>query len=449
MNMMINVYFETLGCFKNIEDSERAAGILNNDGYNIIEYPDEADVIIINTCGFIEDAKRESIDKILELSDYHELGKKIIVTGCLAQRYPEDLFNELSEVDAFLGVNDYENLPKIISDIISKAEDDSLSDETNRILSVSKETGILTGPRVPLIPRVSSFLKVSEGCSNRCTYCSIPAIRGDYRSVPFDAVLLDANTLAGEGAKELVLIAQDVSAYGMDFSDSCNLPKLLNSLSEIDSLVWLRLMYCYEERITEELIEIIAKNPKVCRYIDIPLQHISNPILKRMNRKSTTESIKRTIYSLRDKVPEIAIRTTFMTGFPGETEDDFEELYAFVEEEKFERLGVFAFSPEEGTPAFEMQDQVLKEIAEERRDAIMQLQMDVSLLNNKKLVGKKLKVLIEDMEDEGVYVGRSEFDAPEIDDSVIFNSERALNIGDFVDVKITDAMDYDIIGEVK
>ena len=449
---MNKVYFDTLGCFKNIEDSERAAGILKACGYSIIDDVNEADIIIVNTCGFIEDAKRESIDHILENAIYHDLGKIIIVTGCLTQRYPEELFNDFHEVDAILGVNDYENLPDIIERISSHShEETSVSNNSAkpRVMAVSNNNGILTGPREAFSSRASAFLKISEGCSNRCTYCAIPSIRGPFRSIPKDLVLEDANTLATEGTKELVLIAQDVSAYGMDFDNEPNLTSLLTDLSLIDSIEWLRLMYCYEERITEELVDLIASNPKICRYIDIPLQHVSDPILIRMNRHSTNERIRRTISNLRDKIPEIAIRTTLMTGFPGETDEDFEELYNFVEDHKFERLGVFAFSPEEGTPAFNMPDQVPKEIAEQRRDAIMQLQVDISLANNQKLVGKKLKVLVEEKEDDGTtYVGRSEFDAPEIDNSVIIGADKELKIGDFVDVIITDAMDYDIIGEV-
>jgi ribosomal protein S12 methylthiotransferase len=480
--MSVKAYIDTLGCFKNLEDSERAAGLIAERGVEICAEPSEADVIVVNTCGFVEDAKRESIDRIFELAAYN---KKLIVTGCLPQKYGEELFRDMPEVDAFLGVNDYDRLADIIFEITGAAgcvkspslrggeadeviqsqivnPNDAVTglpraygarNDSKRRLEISGSAGIMTGPRTALSPRYSAFLKVAEGCDNRCSYCAIPSIRGPYRSVPMDILVREARQLADEGAKELNLIAQDISAYGSDITgDSApTLAGLMENISIIDKIEWIRLLYCYEERITDELIQAIARNPKVCDYIDIPLQHINDGILKRMNRRRGREHIEKTLYNLRNAVPDIAVRTTFITGFPGETEADFEELYNFVEVQNFERLGVFAYSPEDGTPAADFDDQVPREIAEERRDALMRLQMDISLKNNRRLVGNTLKVLAEEREDEDLWSGRTEYDAPEIDNSVIFRSgAHAADItqGDFVKVKITEAMDYDLIGEI-
>jgi ribosomal protein S12 methylthiotransferase len=443
------VYIETLGCFKNFEDSERAAGLLAERGIDICDSPEDADVIIVNTCGFVEDAKRESLGRIFELAAICGIGaakKKLVVTGCLTQKYGEELFADMPEVDAFLGVNDYNKLPDIIL---------SLAGGIGRFMEISGRAGILTGPRRALSARYSAFLKVAEGCSNRCSYCAIPSIRGDYRSVPQDQIVREAARLAAEGAKELNLIAQDVSTYGSDLEPDpvsgggFTLAGLLGPLAKTDGIEWIRLLYCYEERITDELIAAIAKHEKICRYIDIPLQHISDSILRRMNRRGTREHIEGTLHRLRDAVPDIAVRTTFITGFPGETEADFEELYRFAEEQRFERLGVFAYSPEDGTPAAGFDDQIPREVAEARRDALMRLQMDISLEHNRRLVGRTLKILVEEREDEALWSGRTEYDAPEIDNAVIFSAGADVKPGDFVKVRVTDAMDYDIIGEME
>ncbi|MDR0852637.1 MAG: 30S ribosomal protein S12 methylthiotransferase RimO [Clostridiales Family XIII bacterium] len=460
---MTKIYIDTLGCFKNQEDSERAAGLLAEGGCCFTENEAEAEIIIVNTCGFIEDAKRESIDRILELLPLKENGAKLVVTGCLVQRYAAELAEELPEVDAFLGVNDYGTIAETVRILMER--DDTTRDgsdlshahvgtDQNRpglspmLCKVDGEAGLLTGPRKALTPRAVSYLKVAEGCSNRCAYCAIPAIRGPYRSVPMEDVLADAERLAGEGAKELVLIAQDVSAWGIDLYGEYRLPELLTALCRIDGPEWIRLMYCYEERITDKLIETIAHEDKICKYIDIPIQHCADSVLRRMNRRSTHASIEMTIKKLRDAVPDIAIRTTLMTGFPGETEEDFEELKDFVRMQRFERLGVFAFSPEEGTPAADMDDQISRETAEERRDSLMLLQMDISLENNRARVGRTLKTFTEEMEETGIYVGRTEFDAPEIDNQVLFTAPCPLAYGTFVQVRIEDAMDYDLVGAV-
>jgi ribosomal protein S12 methylthiotransferase len=480
---MDTIYIDTLGCFKNLEDSERAAGLLETAGYRIVDSPEAADVILVNTCGFIEDAKRESIERILQLAEWKEVGKHIIVSGCLAQRYAGELSEELPEIDTFIGVNDYENLPEILR-AMSRADEQKLRsalkepdseepDRSGRIMDGGRTAGnavifaqnssrqriythgaegVLTGPRRMLQDGPTAYLKVAEGCSNRCSYCAIPLIRGAYRSVPIELLVSEAERLCSLGRRELVLIAQDVSAYGIDLYGRYTLPKLLKTLCDAtDEGIWIRLMYCYEERINPELIQVIASEEKICAYLDIPLQHYADNVLRRMGRRSTSKSIRDTIQRLRETVPGIALRTTLMTGFPGETEADFQALEEFVSSARFERLGVFAFSPEEGTLAAGMPDQVPSEIAEARRDKLMLTQMDISLSHNRALTGRCLRVITEYREEEGnnVYVGRSEWDAPEIDGSVIFTSERALNPGDFVDVEITDGMDYDLIGREK
>ncbi|MDR1028598.1 MAG: 30S ribosomal protein S12 methylthiotransferase RimO [Clostridiales Family XIII bacterium] len=440
---MSRIYIDTLGCYKNTEDSERAAGLLAEAGHAFVSDAAEADIILINTCGFIEDAKRESLDRVLEMIPYREAGKRLIVSGCLAQRYPDELFAELPEADVIMGVNDYGRLPAIV-DELTRGEGIE-----GRRLRADGKAGLLLGPRRALTPRASALLKVAEGCDNRCAYCAIPSIRGPYRSVPAEELVRETERLASEGAKEIVLIAQDVSAYGTDIHGRrVALPELLTRLCAVEGPEWFRLMYCYEERITDELMDVMAREEKICAYIDIPLQHCSDRVLARMNRRSDRAGIERTIAALRAKIPRIAIRTTLMTGFPGETEEDFAELEAFVLQHRFERLGVFAYSAEDGTPAADMDDPVPEEVAEERKERLMLLQLDISLEHNRGLVGRTLRVLTEDAEGDGVYAGRTEFDAPEMDNAVIFTSDAELQPGDMTNVRVTDAMDYDIIGRV-
>ncbi|MDR1042563.1 MAG: radical SAM protein [Clostridiales Family XIII bacterium] len=473
------VYIDTIGCYKNVEDSERAAGLLEAAGHAMAATPDEADVIVVNTCGFIEDAKRESIDRILELAEHRERGAKLVVSGCLSQRYPDEIFEEIPEADAVIGVNEYGRLPDIISKIHGEAPE-------RRIRMTDGKPSVLTGERRILTPGATAYLKVAEGCDNRCAYCAIPMIRGPYRSVPMETLVREAASLSGGGMRELVLIAQDVSAYGSDIYGRYALPELLEKLAhagesdatewmshgdtglalrdvhiaaesdapelarhdaESDAPAWIRLMYCYEERVTDELIDAIARLDNVCKYIDIPLQHISDGVLARMGRRSTRKSIEGVLDRLHAAVPDIAIRTTFMTGFPGETEDDFTELMDFAAERKFERLGVFAYSAEDGTRAAGMDDQIPRELAEERRDALMTQQVDISLETNKRLIGRALTVLVEDAEDETTFVGRTQYDAPEIDGEVVFSSPSPVGVGSFARVLVTDAMDYDLVGE--
>ncbi|MDR0357258.1 MAG: 30S ribosomal protein S12 methylthiotransferase RimO [Clostridiales Family XIII bacterium] len=449
---MSRIFFDTLGCFKNAEDSERAAGLLAASGHEIVFDADKADIILVNTCGFIEEAKRESIERILEFAPCRESGKKLIVSGCLAQRYADELSEELPEADAIMGVNDYARLPEIVKALAQEDARPDLPDQNgggarNRVFA-SGEEGLLLGPRFAPAPRATTFLKIAEGCDNRCAYCAIPLIRGRYRSVPSEELARETERLAKEGAKEIILIAQDVSAYGLDLCGKYALPSLLTRLCETEGVEWIRLMYCYEERITDELIDVMAREDKICSYIDIPLQHCVDSVLSRMNRRSTRAGIERTLATLRERIPGIAIRTTLMTGFPGESDDDFREMEEFIEKNRFERMGVFAYSSEEGTPAAEMDDQIPREIAQERRERLMLRQLDISLENNRRLVGKTLRVLTEDSEGDGVFAGRATFDAPEIDNAVIFTGDEGIRAGDFVNVKITDAMDYDIIGTV-
>lgn len=432
----MKVFIDTLGCPKNFNDTQTAKGFLEGAGYETVQDPENADAIIINTCGFINDAKKESIERIFDYCAYKEAGKKIIVSGCLSQRYGNELFEEMPEVDCFLGVNEYERLPEILKTLDSRSKH-------------------ITNSYADVLPRMcrklddncfSSTVKIAEGCNNRCAYCVIPSIRGGYRSKTIEDILEETKQLAAAGCKELILIAQDVTNYGVDLYGEYMLPELLKKLCRIDGIEWIRLMYCYEDRITDELIEVMAEEPKICKYIDIPIQHSSDDVLKAMLRRSTEESIRNTIARLKARIPDIHIRTTLIVGFPGETDEDYEKLLEFVEEMRFARLGVFAYSQEENTVAGEMQDQIDEEIKEERLTGIMRAQLEISLESNKEKIRKTFKVLVEERDEDGSYIGRTEFDAPEIDNSVLFTSHRQLNAGDFVDVLIEDAFDYDLVG---
>ena len=436
----MKIYMETLGCPKNFNDTQTAKGIMTKAGFEVTEDADLADVIIVNTCGFINDAKKESISRIFELAEYKRDGKKLLVCGCLSERYSEELFEEMPEVDGFLGVNEYERLPEILSSIEFSKDADSPA-RYNWVCGQAPDT-LKTLPRLLNEESYTATLKISEGCNNRCAYCVIPSIRGPFRSKPKEEVIREANN----GCRELILIAQDVTLYGTDLYGRLALPELLRELCRIDKLEWIRLMYCYEDRITDELIEVIRTEPKICNYIDIPIQHASDRVLKAMRRRSTGESIKNTIKKLKAAIPDIHIRTTLITGFPGESEEDFDILLDFVEEMKFARLGVFAYSQEENTPAGEMKDQIPDEIKQQRLDTIMRRQLDISLEMNREKIGKILEVLVEERDEDGSYVGRTRYDAPEIDNSVIFTSDRDLSPGNIVKVLIQDAFDYDLTG---
>jgi ribosomal protein S12 methylthiotransferase len=437
----MKIYIETLGCPKNVTDSEYAAGILEKAGHKIVENASIAQVLIVNTCGFINDAKKESIDTILEHASYKKGKQILIVTGCLSKRYSNELYKEIPEVDIFLGVNEYDKLPLILQKhIYGKRE---------KIVYENEKEYFELGDRKIQAGSFTAYLKISEGCDNRCAYCVIPSIRGNYRSRKIEEIVKEAKDLATLGCKEITIVAQDVTAYGIDLYNRLMLPELLKKISEIEGIHWIRLMYCYEDKITDELIKEIAINNKIVKYIDIPIQHISDRILKLMNRRSTKSSILNTIAKLRESIPEIRIRTTLITGFPGEDKEDFNELYQFVKEMKFDRLGVFHYSKEESTPAASMKGQVPEKVKLKRKEQLMELQKEISLELNEKMVGQTLEVLVEEMiEDENTFVGRSQFDAKDIDQSVIFTADMPLIIGTYVNVKIIEAMDYDLIGVI-
>lgn len=433
----MKIYIETLGCPKNVNDSQVAAGILEDNNDIIVSTPEEADVIMVNTCGFINDAKKESIDKILDMAEFKEDGKKLIVSGCLSERYADELFEEMPEVDAFIGVNEYENLPEIIKNlgqrnIIKNGCDLDVLEKQIRKFDDNPYT---------------ATLKIGEGCNNVCAYCIIPKIRGKYRSKRQEDILQEARELAEAGCKELVLIAQDVTYYGMDLYGEYRLAALLKELCKVEGIQWIRLMYCYEDRITDELIETMATEDKVCNYLDIPIQHASDNVLASMNRRSTAKSIEETLKKLRKAIPDIHIRTTLIVGFPGETEEDYDQLTDFVEEEKFARLGVFAYSQEENTVAGEMENQVEDDIKAQRLDGIMRRQLDISLSSNQEKVGKTLDIIIDEKDEDGSYIGRTRYDAPEIDNAVLIKTEKNHKPGDIVKVFIEDAFDYDLVGK--
>ena len=436
----MKAYIETLGCPKNEVDSMMAAGVLEQAGYEICEDPSEAEIILVNTCGFIQDAKEESIETIFDMADLkNEKCRLLAVSGCLSQRYGKDLFDSMPEVDLMLGVNDYSRLP----DLIEKALEGPVIAEPWECDWFEEFPGCIAE-----VKNSSAYLKIAEGCNNRCTYCIIPFIRGPYRSRKKEEVLREAEALVERGAKELVLIAQDTTGYGRDIYEDYELADLLRDLGKIDCLKWIRLMYCYPDKVNEKLVAEIRDNPKVCKYMDMPVQHGSNVILKKMNRRSSKEDIEAVIGLLRREIPEMVIRTTIIVGFPGEKADEFNELYDFVEDMRFDRLGVFAYSKEEDTPAALIKPQVRSDVKERRKNAIMQAQQAISLEKNIEKIGKTFEVLVEEGPDEeGGYIGRTAFDAAEIDNGVIFTSFRRLEPGDFVRVKITDAFDYDLVGE--
>jgi len=428
-----------LGCEKNTVDSEGAAGVLMRAGHEPVSDLSEADLIIVNTCSFINDAKEQSIETIFDMAQRKREDTILMVSGCLSQRYSKQLYKEMPEVDIFLGVNDYGKLPEILEKHQAGKREKYISDY-DRIYA---EIGRRERSEAPY----TASVKISEGCNNVCSYCIIPFIRGGYRSRRMENILQEVKELAEEGCREIILIAQDVSNYGIDLYGSYQLPELIRRVCRVEGVHWVRLMYCYEERITDELIRTMADEPKVCHYIDIPLQHCNDRILKEMNRCSTEASIRDTVSRLRRAMPDIHIRTTLIAGLPGETKEDFAQLERFVEDMRFERLGVFPYSREEGTLAAAMKGQVRQQTKEKRRDAIMALQREISLKQNQAKVGSIMEVLVEGREEDGSYVGRTRFDAPDVDNGVLFTSKRQRKPGDFVQVRIVDAFDYDLIGE--
>lgn len=440
--MPIKVGMVSLGCSKNLVDSERMLYKLRERGYELVTEPGLADVAVVNTCGFIQSAKEEAIETIIELGKLKEDGtlKKIIITGCLTQRYQEEAAELFPEADAVIGIGDNKDIIDILDHVLAN----------ERVVKFSpKLDAELTGERIISTLPFFAYLKVAEGCSNCCTYCAIPQIRGKFRSVPMEEVLKEAQWLAENGVTELIVIAQDTTRYGEDLYGEPKLPELLEKLSEIEGIKWIRTLYCYPERITDKLLETIADNGKLIKYLDIPIQHCNGEILSRMNRWGDKERLSQLMAHIRKKAPDIVLRTTLITGFPGETEEQFSELAEFVQEQKFERLGCFAYSQEEGTKAAEMENQLSEEVKNHRADIIMEQQMLISAANNEKLMGKRLTAVVEGFDKFAeCYFGRTEKDAPDIDGKVFFTSENPLEIGDYVEIEISDTLDYDLMGEV-
>lgn len=439
--MSATVGMISLGCPKNQVDAELMLAKLDEAGFRISNEISGCDVVIVNTCGFIEDAKREAIENILEMAEYKEAGeiKSIVVTGCLAERYKEEIMAEMPEVDVVVGIGNNADIVQLVNKAIAGEKTIAFS---------AKENLPLEGQRLLTTPDYWAYLKVADGCSNCCTYCAIPEIRGEFRSRTMESVLAEAEALAASGIKELILIAQDTTRYGEDIYGELKLAELLRKLCKIEGIEWIRLLYCYPDRITDELIDVIASEEKICNYIDLPLQHVNGEVLKAMNRHGDRESLTKLIAKLRAKMPDLCLRTTFITGFPGETPEQFEELAEFVKEIKFDRLGCFAYSPEEGTPAATFDNQVDDDEKVHRGELIMDSQYGIVIGNNRELVGKTLRVMVDEYDPESYcYLGRSYKDAPEIDGRILFTSERELIPGTFVDVLITDLDEYDLIGE--
>lgn len=439
--MSTQISFISLGCAKNRVDSEIMLGHLRRAGYLITSNIEEAHIIIINTCGFITSAKEESISAILDATEYKKTGRcqYLLVAGCLSQRYGHELLHELPEVDGVIGTG---MVPEIVNvlDRIQKGERLVLIDNPGYIYN-GYESRVLT------TPKHTAYLKIAEGCDNCCSYCAIPVIRGPYRSRPKDIILEEAEDLCSRGVKELIVVAQETTRYGKDLYDKYSLPELLQGLISLQDSYWVRLMYCYPTSFTEELIKILASSNKICRYIDLPLQHINNRILKMMNRRGNKDNILKLIERLRNDIPGLTLRTTFIVGFPGETEKEFEELLEFMKQVKFERAGVFGYSPEEGTPAANLSCQLDDQVIQERVDRAMRLQQEISLAHNQKMLGHEVTVLVEGWDDDvKMYWGRTETDAPEIDNRVYFTSYEEARTGDFVQVKVLDVTEYDLSG---
>lgn len=444
VNVREKVSMVSLGCPKNLVDAEVMLGFLNREGYEVTTDEKDADIIIVNTCSFIKEAQQESIDAILDLADRKHDGrcKLLIVTGCLPQRYQEELCKELPEVDVFVGTGDYPKIAEIIAEKKNFTGQLRYTGDPNLLYDENF-------PRLKSTPVYSAYLKIAEGCSNRCSYCVIPALRGSFRSRPMDKVIEEARELVAGGAKELNLIAQDVTGYGKDLSGGENLEQLIQELAKIEGLSWMRLLYAYPDGITDGLIELLKTEKKLCKYLDIPLQHISDNILNRMHRRSGEAEIRALLTKLRAEVPDVALRTSIIVGFPGETDEDFRKLLHFVDEAQFDRLGVFCYSKEEGTPAAELPDQISERVKRERYKKIMKVQARVSFKKNRRLIDNFEEVLVEGYSDETdlLLKGRSSRQAPDIDGQVYITAGNAM-VGDIVTLKITDSSDYDLIGEI-
>ena len=439
----MNLLFISLGCDKNLVDTEKMLGILGKEGYSFVDDENEADIVVVNTCCFIGDAKEESINTILQMAELKKNGrlKALIVTGCLAQRYKQEIIDEIPEVDAILGTTSYEAVGAAIREVMD-GETPEIFESIDAPVSTATERLITTGGHY-------AFLKIAEGCDKRCTYCIIPYLRGKYRSVPMEQLVREAEELAEKGVKELILVAQETTLYGKDLYGEKKLPELLRRLAAVSGIQWIRLQYCYPEEITDELIETIKTEEKVCNYLDIPIQHASDAVLKRMGRRTNNKEIRGLIAKLRKEIPDIALRTTLITGFPGETQEQHEEVMEFVDEMEFDRLGVFTYSPEEDTPAATMTEQIPEEVKEERQAELMELQQEIAFDLAEDMVGREVLVMIEGkIADENAYVGRTYKDAPNVDGLIFINTDEELMSGDFARVRVTGALEYDLIGEL-
>lgn len=438
--MNIKVGMISLGCPKNQVDGELMLEKLNKAGFSVAQTIEDSDIMIINTCGFIEDAKREAIETILEVAEYKNAGliSSIVVTGCLAERYQEEIIKEIPEVDSVIGIGADKDIVKVCQKAAVGISTTFFPD---------KKLLPLDGERMLSTPPHWAYLKISDGCDNKCSYCAIPGIRGGYAERPFESIIAEAKELAAKGVKEVIIIAQDTTKYGLQLYGEYMLAKLLKELVKIDGIEWYRLFYCYPDRVTDELIDVIANEEKVCSYIDIPLQHCNKDILRSMNRNGSYDSLKELLFKMKNRIPDLSLRTTFMVGFPGETDEQFEELCRFIKDIEFDKMGCFAFSPEEDTPAFDFENQIDDKFKKRRAEVIMDIQYSITEKANKNRVGNIYKVVIDDFTDDR-YIGRSYLDSPEIDSGIIITTDKALKIGDFVNVRITDYDGYDLIGEL-
>lgn len=437
----MKILFISLGCDKNLADSEEMLGLLTAGGHEITDDETQADAIVINTCCFIKDAKEESVETILEMAEYKKTGSchALIVTGCMAQRYQKEIIEEVPEVDAVLGTTSYGDIVKALEEAVAGNHFEEFRD-----IDYLPDTG---SKRVLTTGGHFGYLKIAEGCDKHCTYCIIPKLRGKFRSVPMERLIAQAEDMAEQGVKELILVAQETTVYGKDLYGKKSLHILLKKLCEIRGIRWIRILYCYPEEIYDELIETIRDEKKICHYLDIPIQHASDRILKRMGRRTSKQELIDIVGKLRKEIPDIVLRTTLITGFPGETEEDHEELKEFVDEMAFDRLGVFTYSPEENTPAAEMADQVPEEVKEERRDELMELQQEISYDRGQDRIGQELLVMIEGkVADESAYIGRTYGDAPKVDGYIFVQTGELLMTGDFAKVRVTGALEYDLIG---
>lgn len=439
----MKILFISLGCDKNLVDTEVMLGLLASRGYEMTDDETQADIIVINTCCFIHDAKEESIQNILEMAEYKKTGqvKALIVTGCLAERYRQEILDEIPEVDEVLGTTAY--------DRILDAVDDALAGNHRVVLEDINALPLPETKRLVTTGGHFAYLKIAEGCDKHCTYCIIPKIRGNFRSVPMERLIKEAEELAEQGVKELILVAQETTLYGKDLYGEKSLHKLLKKLCRISGIRWVRILYCYPEEITDELIRVMKEEPKICHYLDLPIQHANDTILKRMGRRTSKQELTDIIGKLRKEIPDICLRTTLITGFPGETQEQHEELMEFVDQMEFDRLGVFTYSPEEDTPAAVMPDQIDEEVKEDRQAELMELQQDIAFENAQDMVGREVLVMIEGkVADENAYVGRTYRDAPNVDGLIFINTDEELMSGDFAKVRVTGAVDYDLIGEL-